>query len=134
MAKKVPYYSNDRKLFPMTKTEYVRRGGRWFPVSREREMISRKQAGYVLDKHGLPFERSHRLEKRDRYRHNEPYDTFSSISPDGQKNRNGTSIGIRVTKTICGRRGAVMRQSWVGNAVSVKTRGERYAEAIRIGV
>ena len=28
MAKKVPYYSNDRKLFPMTKTEYVRRGGR----------------------------------------------------------------------------------------------------------
>ena len=60
MAKKVPYYSIDRKLFPMTKTEYVRRGGRWFPVSREREMISRKQAGYVLDKHGLPFERSHR--------------------------------------------------------------------------
>ncbi len=85
MSKKIPYYSNDRKLFPMTKTEYVRRGGRWFPVSREREMISRKQAGYVLDKHGLPFERSHRLEKRDRYRHNEPYDTFSSISPDGQK-------------------------------------------------
>ena len=51
----------------------------------EQEMISRKQAGYVLDKHGLPFERSHRLEKRDKYRHNEPYDTFSSISPDGQQ-------------------------------------------------
>ena len=85
MAKKVPYYSNDRKLYPMTKTEYVNRGGRWFPVSREQEMISRKQAGYVLDKHGLPFERSHRLEKRDKYRHNEPYDTFSSISPDGRQ-------------------------------------------------
>ena len=85
MAKKIPYYSNDRKLFPMTKTEYVKRGSRWFPVAREQEMISRKQAGYVLDKRGLPFERSHRLEKRDRYRHNEPYDTFSSISPDGQK-------------------------------------------------
>lgn len=85
MAKKIPYYSNDRKLFPMTKTEYVKRGSRWFPVAREQEMISRKQAGYVLDKHGLPFERSHRLEKRDRYRHNEPYDTFSSISTDGQK-------------------------------------------------
>lgn len=25
MAKKIPYYSNDRKLFPMTKTEYVKK-------------------------------------------------------------------------------------------------------------
>lgn len=84
MAKKIPYYSNDRKLFPMTKTEYVKSGSKWIPVRQEKELISRKQAGYVLDKRGLPFERSHRLEKRDRYRHGEPYDTFSSISPDGQ--------------------------------------------------
>lgn len=73
------------QVVPDDETEYVKRGSLWFPVSREQEMISRKQAGYVLDKHGLPFERSHRLEKRDKYRHNEPYDTFSSISPDGQK-------------------------------------------------
>lgn len=85
MAKKVPYYSNDRKLFPMTKTEYVKCGSRWVPVSTETEMISRRQAGNVLDPRGLPFERSHRLERRDRYRHNEPYDTFSSISPDGRR-------------------------------------------------
>lgn len=85
MAKKVPYYSNDRKLFPMTKTEYLKSGSKWIPVSKESEFISRKQAGYVLDKRGLPFERSHRLEKRDKYRHNEPYDTFSSISPDGRQ-------------------------------------------------
>lgn len=85
MAKKIPYYSNDRKLFPMTKTEYVKSGSKWIPVRQEKELISRKQVGYVLDKHGLPFERSHRLEKRDRYRHDEPYDTFSSISPDGQQ-------------------------------------------------
>ena len=85
MPKKVPYYSNDRKLFPMTKTEYVKRGSRWVPVSTETEMISRRQAGYVFDPRGLPFERSHRLERRDKYRHNEPYDTFSSISPDGSR-------------------------------------------------
>lgn len=36
MAKKVPYYSNDRKLFPVTKTEYVKRGSRWFPVAQEK--------------------------------------------------------------------------------------------------
>ena len=134
MAKKVPYYSNDRKLFPMTKTEYVKRGSRWFPVSREQEMISRKQAGYVLDKHGLPFERSHRLEKRDKYRHTSRMTRFRPYLPTDSKSLNGTSIGIRGTKTTYGRRGAVMRQSWVGNAVSVKTRGERYAEALRIGV
>lgn len=85
MAKKVPYWSNDRKIIPMKKTDYVKRGSRWVPVNEETEMISRKQAGYILDPRGLPFERSHRLERRDRYRHNEPYDTFSSISPDGMK-------------------------------------------------
>ena len=134
MAKKVPYYSNDRKLFPMTKTEYVKRGSRWFPVSREQEMISRKQAGYVLDKHGLPFERSHRLEKRDNTGTTSRMTRFRPYLPTDSKSLNGTSIGIRGTKTTYGRRGAVMRQSWVGNAVSVKTRGERYAEALRIGV
>lgn len=83
MAKRIPYYSPDRKLYPVTKTDYVKRGGRWIPVNVENEMVSYKQTGYILDKRGLPFERSHRLTKRDRYRHNEPYDTFSSISPDG---------------------------------------------------
>lgn len=84
MAKKVPYYSDERRLYPWTKTKYVKRGSKWIPVAQEKELVSRRQAGYVLDKRGLPFERSHRLEKRDRYRHNEPYDTLSSISFDGQ--------------------------------------------------
>lgn len=83
MAKKVPYYSPDRKIYPMTKTDYVKRGSRWVEVSKETELISRNQTKYVLNKQGLPFERSHRLEKRDMYGHFEPYDTFSSISPDG---------------------------------------------------
>ena len=39
MAKKVPYYSNDRKLFPMVKTEYIKSGSKWIPVSREGEFI-----------------------------------------------------------------------------------------------
>ena len=84
MAKRIPYWSNERKLFPMTKTSYVRSGSRWVPVDEETELISRTQTGYIFDKRGLPFERSHRLEKRDRYKHDEPYDTFSSISPDGR--------------------------------------------------
>lgn len=85
MSKRIPYWSNDRKLFPMTKTDYVRRGNRWVPVDEETELISRKQTGYIFNKLGLPFERSHRMEKRDRYKHDEPYDTFSSISPDGKQ-------------------------------------------------
>lgn len=85
MAKRVPFNSWDRKLFPMTKTDYVKSGSRWVAVNQEKKMISRRQAGYVLDSRGLPFERSHRLVKRDVFRHNEPYDTFSSISPDGRK-------------------------------------------------
>lgn len=84
MAKKVPYYSPDRKIYPMTKTDYVKRGSRWVEVNKETELISLNQTKNVLNKRGLPFERSHRLEKRDKYRHFKPYDTFSSISPDGQ--------------------------------------------------
>ena len=82
MAKKLHYYDIDYKYIPMRKTEYVKRGKRWLPVKSEKELISRRQAGYILDPRGLPFESSHRLEKRDRYGHNEKYDYFQSISPD----------------------------------------------------
>lgn len=82
---KLHYYDLDYKYIPMTKTDYVKHGKKWFPVSSEKRLISRRQASYVLDSHGLPFESSHRLEKRDRYGHNEKYDYFSSISPDKQK-------------------------------------------------
>lgn len=85
MAKRLPYYSNDKPIIPMTKTDYVLRGGKWVAVNQETKNISRNQAKNVLSKQGLPFERSHRLEKRDRYGHNQPYDTFSSISPDGKQ-------------------------------------------------
>lgn len=83
MAHKIPYYSNDRQIIPMTQTDYVKRGSRWVAVSSETQNISRNQSKMILDKKGLPFERSHRLEKRDKYKHDNPYDTFSSISPDG---------------------------------------------------
>lgn len=85
MAKRLPYYSSDKPIIPMTKTDYVLRNGRWTAVKSETTKISRNQTKNVLSKVGLPFERSHRLEKRDRYGHNEPYDTFSSISPDGMQ-------------------------------------------------
>lgn len=81
--KRLRYYDNDRPIFPMTKTEYVKCGSKWVAVKQETTTISRNQTKNVLSKQGLPFERSHRLENRDRYGHNEPYDTFSSISPDG---------------------------------------------------
>lgn len=133
MAKKIPYYSNDRKLFPMTKTEYIKSGSKWLPVSRESEFISRKQAGYVLDKHGLPFERSHRLEKRDKYSITSRMTRFPLFPPTVGKSPNGMSIGMQDTKTTYGRRGAVMRQNWVGNGAR-ETRGNGYAEALRIGI
>lgn len=68
----------------MTHTNYVRFGSRWKVINEEKSLISRNQAKNILSKQGLPFERSHRLEKRDRWGHNEPVDTFSSISPDGR--------------------------------------------------
>ncbi len=85
MAKRLPYWDNDRRIFPMTKTDYVKCGSKWVPVKQETSCISRNQTKYVLSKQGLPGERSHRLEKRNRYGHNEPYDTFSSIRCDGLK-------------------------------------------------
>lgn len=71
------------KHIPMTKTNYVRSGNKWVEVDSEKSIISNQQANWVLSKSGLPGERSHRLEKRNRYGHSRPYDTFSSISPDG---------------------------------------------------
>lgn len=85
MAKKYHYYDNKHKHFPLKKTTYVKRGSRWVESDVENSIISREQTKYVLDKRGLPFERSHRLENRHRYSHNEPYDTFSSIDPTGRK-------------------------------------------------
>ncbi len=95
MAKRLRYYDNDKKYIPMTHTNYVRYGSRWKVVSEEKSLISRNQAKNILSKQGLPFERSHRLEKRDRWGHNEPVDTFSSISPDG---RNKTTFQVDFKK------------------------------------
>lgn len=84
-TKKVSVYSSKHRHIPMTKTDYVKVGGKWKPINVEHDVISREQAGWILGNAGLPFERSHRLEKKDRYGHNNPYDTFSSISPDGKQ-------------------------------------------------
>jgi hypothetical protein len=77
-------FSNDYKYLPMTIFRYAKKGSKWIKVEEEHELISNYQVGLVLSEEGLPFERSHRRECRNRYRHNHPYDTFSSISPDGQ--------------------------------------------------
>ncbi len=82
--KKYSVYSSQHRHIPMTKTDYVKKGSKWVPIHTESELVSREQAGWILGNAGLPFERSHRLEKRDRYGHSHPYDTFSSISPDGK--------------------------------------------------
>lgn len=95
MAKRLRYYDNDKKYIPMTHTDYVRFGSRWKVINVEKSLISRNQAKNILSKQGLPFERSHRLEKRDRWGHNEPVDTFSSISPDG---RNKTTYQVDFKK------------------------------------
>ncbi len=95
MAKRLRYYDNDKKYIPMTHTDYVRFGSRWKVINEEKSLISRNQAKNILSKQGLPFERSHRLEKRDRWGHNEPVDTFSSISPDG---RNKTTYQVDFKK------------------------------------
>ncbi len=83
-SKHIPYWHKDKRYIPMTKTTFVKRGSKWIPTNTESNLISSEQAGWVLNKHGLPCERSHRLEKRDRFGHFEKCDTFSSISPDGQ--------------------------------------------------
>lgn len=85
MAKRIPYWSNDRKIFPMTKTDYVKKGGKGVKVNETKELISRNQSKNVLNKTGLPFERSHRLTVQDHYKHSEPYDTFQSIGPSGDR-------------------------------------------------
>ena len=82
MAEKYHAWDPRHKHIPMTKTEYVKKSGKWVPVKVEKDIISHQQAKWVLSKTGLPFERSHRLEKR-KYDHSNQYDTFSSISPDG---------------------------------------------------
>lgn len=82
---RVSVFSSKHKHIPMTKTDYVKQGGEWKPISVEHKIISDEQAGRILGSAGLPFERSHRREKKDRYGHNHPYDTFSSVSPDGKQ-------------------------------------------------
>lgn len=83
--KRVSVYSSQHKHIPMTKKDFVKRGSKWVKINEEQDTISREQAGWILGNAGLPFERSHRLTKRDRYGHSHPYDTFSSISPDGKQ-------------------------------------------------
>ena len=83
MNKHYSVFSRKHKHIPMTKTDYIKSGGKWKAVNVEHDIISDEQAGWILASAGLPFERSHRLEKVDRYGHSHPYDTFSSVSPDG---------------------------------------------------
>ena len=78
-------YSPDYQYIPMTITRYIRKGSRWVVVSVEDETISRNQVRLVLADDGLPFEKSHRRGKADRYGHSNPYDWFSSIDPDGMR-------------------------------------------------
>ena len=85
MAKRYSVFSRKHKHIPLTKTDYVKSGGKWKPINVEHDVISDEQAGWILGSAGLPFERSHRLEKKDHYGHSHPYDTFSSISPDGMQ-------------------------------------------------
>ena len=80
------YYSDDHKHFPMTKTTFVKVGGRWKQAGEpEQRMISRRQAEMTLADEGLPFEQSHKHYKKDMYRHDHKWDTFQSISPDGDE-------------------------------------------------
>lgn len=76
---------SDKPIFPMTKTDYVKKGSKWSPVNTEESKISQNQTKMVLAEEGLPFEKSHSHKKRDRFGHMEKYDTFSSIAPDGQR-------------------------------------------------
>ena len=81
----VSVYSSEHRHIPMTKTRYVKQGSKWVQSGEpETEIISPNKAQLVLSKQGLPFESSHKLEKRDRFGHSHPADTFSSISPDKQ--------------------------------------------------
>lgn len=115
MPKKVPYYSNDRKLFPMTKTEYVKRGSRWVPVSTETEMISRRQAGYVLTRAGfrssVPIVWSVGTSIGTMSR----MIRFRPSAPTVAAGRYGTSIGRRGMRTMCGLRGRVPRRRQRGS-------------------
>lgn len=78
-------YSNKHPHIPLTRTDYVKQGGKWKPINVENETISEERASLTLADAGLPFERSHRHEKRDRFGHSRKWDTFSSISPDGDQ-------------------------------------------------
>ena len=79
----VSVYSDKHRHIPMTKTRYVKEGGKWKQVGEpEKSIISREFANNVLAKEGLPFESSHRHSKKDRFGHMNKYDTFSSVSPD----------------------------------------------------
>lgn len=83
--KRLKYWDNDKRIIPMTKTSYVKVNGKWVVCNVEKSNISRNMSKNVLASVGLPFERSHRRTKRNRWGHNEPFDTFSSISPDGRQ-------------------------------------------------
>ena len=76
-------FSRDHKHIPMTKTTYAKKGSKWEKTAEERSLVSMNQAELILASAGLPFERSHRREKKDRFGHCYQYDTFTSISPDG---------------------------------------------------
>lgn len=84
-GKRVRYKDiSDVPLYPVTKTNYKKVGGKWQKASSSKEMINSKQTKWTLDPRGLPGEKSHRHFKTDRSS-NEYIDTFESVAPGGKE-------------------------------------------------
>ena len=84
-GKRVSVYSSDHKHIPITRTEYVKRGGKWVKTESETYMGSRNMAQRILADTAQPFERSHSRKKADRYGHSHEFDTYQTISGDGSQ-------------------------------------------------
>lgn len=83
MAKKLRYYDENKRIIPFTKTLYQKKNGKWVKVNEQKGMSSRAILNSEIKaKQLLPFEDRHRKEKRQRYRHDYPYDTFTSYKGD----------------------------------------------------
>lgn len=83
MARKLRYYDENKRIIPYKKTTYQKRKGKWFVVNEETGLSSRAILNSeIKSKVLLPFEDRHRKEKRQRYRHDYPFDTFTSYKGD----------------------------------------------------
>ena len=83
MARRLRYYDERKRIIPYKKTTYQKRKGKWFVVNEETGLSSRAILNSeIKSKTLLPFEDRHRKEKRQRYRHDYPFDTFTSYKGD----------------------------------------------------